>query len=230
MFRHFTSHFPLPSRTTPTASATPNRAISLLSNTSCTFIPHLEQPLLSCNSALQSDLDDCSLTRVSALVSIARSEFGCSSRRGGLTSYGGVAISRRSRTEVRMSTASQSGAGVDTGEVYVKEDVSPAQVIDFLNIISQLKVQKRTGWVIRDVENPESIADHMYRMAVMALVITDPSIDKDRCIKMALAHDIAEAIVGDITPHCGVAKAEKRQMEAAAMDKLEATLGNGQID
>lgn len=33
------------------------------------------------------------------------------------------------------------------------------------------------------------------------------------CLKMALVHDLAECIVGDITPHCGVSKEEKHQKE-----------------
>lgn len=38
----------------------------------------------------------------------------------------------------------------------------------------------RTGWVYRNVEKPESVSDHMYRMAVMALVTEDKKLNKDR--------------------------------------------------
>uniref|UniRef100_A0A8C9G1I7 HD domain-containing protein n=1 Tax=Pavo cristatus TaxID=9049 RepID=A0A8C9G1I7_PAVCR len=31
----------------------------------------------------------------------------------------------------------------------------------------------RTGWVYRNVAKPESVSDHMYRMAMMALVTED---------------------------------------------------------
>ena len=34
-----------------------------------------------------------------------------------------------------------------------------------------------------------------------------------RCVKMSLAHDIAESIVGDLTPSCNVSKEEKHQRE-----------------
>ena len=34
-----------------------------------------------------------------------------------------------------------------------------------------------------------------------------------RCIKMSLVHDLAECIVGDITPQCGVSKDVKSQRE-----------------
>jgi len=34
-----------------------------------------------------------------------------------------------------------------------------------------------------------------------------------RCIKMALVHDMAESIVGDLTPHDVISAAEKHQHE-----------------
>ena len=34
-----------------------------------------------------------------------------------------------------------------------------------------------------------------------------------RCVKMSLVHDLAESIVGDLTPFCGVSKEEKRKRE-----------------
>lgn len=37
---------------------------------------------------------------------------------------------------------------------------------------------------------------------------------------MAIAHDISECIVGDITPHCGVGEDEKHRREQNAVDKL----------
>jgi len=46
----------------------------------------------------------------------------------------------------------------------------------------------------------ESIADHMYRMAIITMMCPDPTVKKDRCVKMAIIHDMAEALVGDITP------------------------------
>jgi len=45
-------------------------------------------------------------------------------------------------------------------------------------------------------------------------------------LKLALVHDLAECIVGDITPLCGVAAAEKHQREDAAMKKLAQLAGS----
>ena len=45
-----------------------------------------------------------------------------------------------------------------------------------------------------------------------------------RCTKMALVHDMAELLVGDITPVDGVPKAEKNRREASTMDFLTGTM------
>lgn len=37
---------------------------------------------------------------------------------------------------------------------------------------------------------------------------------------VALVHDLAEAIVGDITPYCGVSKEEKKRREMDAMQEI----------
>lgn len=42
----------------------------------------------------------------------------------------------------------------------------------------------------------------MYRMGMMSLLASDCGVDATRCMQMSLVHDVAEAIVGDITPHC----------------------------
>ncbi|KAJ4962072.1 hypothetical protein NE237_021982 [Protea cynaroides] len=106
---------------------------------------------------------------------------------------------------------------------------SPAcSVIDFLNICHRLKTTKRKGWVNHGIKGPESIADHMYRMALMALIAGDlPGVNRERCIKIAIVHDIAEAIVGDITPSDGVPKEEKSRLEQAALNEMCEVLGGG---
>ncbi|KAL1928208.1 hypothetical protein VTP01DRAFT_3124 [Rhizomucor pusillus] len=103
---------------------------------------------------------------------------------------------------------------------------NPASVIQFLHIIENLKKTKRTGWVDNGVQKPESIADHMHRMGVMAMLIDDPMLNRERCIKMAIVHDLAEAVVGDITPHAGVSKQDKYEMENTAMRDFQRLLGD----
>lgn len=86
-------------------------------------------------------------------------------------------------------------------------------VLAFLQIVSLLKTQRRTGWVDHGIPECESISDHMYRMGVSTLLIKDPAVDTNKCVKIALIHDIAESLVGDITPYDGVTKEEKHRRE-----------------
>ena len=104
----------------------------------------------------------------------------------------------------------------------------PARVVQFLHLATNLKTTPRTGWVKRNVKDPESIADHMYRMSLMALLMEGNSdgYDVDRCIKLAIVHDLAECIAGDITPVCGVSDGEKYRMESEAMDTITSMLGD----
>lgn len=96
-------------------------------------------------------------------------------------------------------------------------------LLDFLLILQNLKTTKRTGWVNNKVSNPESISDHMHRMSVIAMLLPIES-NRDRLIKMALVHDIAEAVVGDITPS-QMTKADKATLELSAMQKFSKDLG-----
>ncbi|KAI8332294.1 HD domain-containing protein [Chlamydoabsidia padenii] len=101
-----------------------------------------------------------------------------------------------------------------------------SNIIRFLHTIENLKRTKRTGWIDNGINKPESIADHMHRMGIMAMLVDDPSLQRDRCIKMAIVHDLAEAVVGDITPHAGVSKEDKFTMEKNAMLGFQDLLGN----
>lgn len=51
-----------------------------------------------------------------------------------------------------------------------------------------------------------------------------PRLDLAKCMKMCLIHDMAELLVGDITPRDGVPKDEKSKREATTMDYLTQNL------
>jgi putative hydrolase of HD superfamily len=73
---------------------------------------------------------------------------------------------------------------------------------DFLKTTIKLKTVPRQGWINKlGIKDPESVADHCYSMAVMAMVFSDlKKLDTEKIIKMTLLHDLAEAITGDLTP------------------------------
>lgn len=95
-----------------------------------------------------------------------------------------------------------------------KENPRPGNyVLALLNVIHLLKLQRRTGWVEHGIEKCESIADHMYRMGITSMMITDPAVNRDTCCRIALVHDLAESLVGDLTPSNPIGKDEKHRRE-----------------
>lgn len=50
---------------------------------------------------------------------------------------------------------------------------APASPFPFLHFVEKLKNIRRTGWVRRGIPNAESVSDHMYRMAVMTMLIPE---------------------------------------------------------
>lgn len=93
-----------------------------------------------------------------------------------------------------------------------------SKVLKFMHVVEQLKTNKRTGWLHHRVPAPESIADHMYRMAMLSLLCpAEADVDLGKCVQLAIVHDLAEAEVGDLTPLDGVNKHEKMRREKEAI-------------
>ncbi|EGT34551.1 hypothetical protein CAEBREN_05700 [Caenorhabditis brenneri] len=105
---------------------------------------------------------------------------------------------------------------------------SSLKIFELLDVLDNLKHLKRTGWVKCGVPEPETVACHMYRMAVLAMALEGEieGLDAIRAVKMALVHDIGEAIAGDITPHCGVSDEEKFDLEKKAIDTIASYVPN----
>jgi len=95
--------------------------------------------------------------------------------------------------------------------------------LPFIHMLERLKTTKREGWRRFGIDRGESISDHMYRMSLMTFLCPPtlaPKLDLNRCMKMCLIHDMAESLVGDITPVDGVPKSEKNRREADTMDYI----------
>jgi len=77
-------------------------------------------------------------------------------------------------------------------------------MLDLLIELGNLKRLPRTGWLLRGIPNPESIADHSYRVALITLFLADElkkrgvGVNVERALKIALLHDIGEARITDI--------------------------------
>lgn len=126
-------------------------------------------------------------------------------------------VSLGPESEPRALEAIFGGAGTD--------DLS--KLLYYMHFLQNLKLSKRTGWYHHGIPAPESIADHMYRMAMLAMLVRPDGLDIPKCVMMALVHDLAEAQVGDLTPMCRVDKAEKQRRETEAIHYLtQDLLGN----
>lgn len=76
-----------------------------------------------------------------------------------------------------------------------------SHLLGFAKKVGALKMVIRTGWLDVAISNPESVADHSYRCAVLAMLLGDlKGLDAERMMRMALLHDIHESITGDLTP------------------------------
>ena len=97
--------------------------------------------------------------------------------------------------------------------------------ITFLNTIEKLKCNARHSWT--STGRQESVAEHSWRLAVMAMLCVDeyPDLDMDKVIKMCLIHDFGEALTGDIPAFLKTEDDEKE--ETRAVDRLLSLLPDG---
>ena len=94
-------------------------------------------------------------------------------------------------------------------------------LLKFMHTCEKLKKETRKGWTRYEIQEPESVADHSWRMAVICLALDNMNdLDTGKMIRMALIHDLAEALTGDITPGDGITREKKLEMERTAMGSI----------
>src|SRR2546428_3311410 len=74
---------------------------------------------------------------------------------------------------------------------------------DFWQLLERLKLEPRRGWKEKlRLSHVESVADHSYGVAMLCLfqAWSRGGYDLERLLKLALIHDLDEAITGDLTP------------------------------
>ncbi len=78
-------------------------------------------------------------------------------------------------------------------------DQQDAAIIGFAYEAGYLKRTPRTGWQFAAVPNPESVAEHSFRVGVLAYVIAaQEGGNPDRAAALGLFHDLPETRIGDI--------------------------------
>lgn len=102
----------------------------------------------------------------------------------------------------------------------------PDETLDALLETYGLKDERRTGWQLRGVSDPESVAAHSWGVAHLCLCFADRAdVDPDRAVRLAVLHDVAEARTGDEATRADpdaetVAPAEKERRERDAVEDL----------
>jgi len=92
--------------------------------------------------------------------------------------------------------------------------VNQREYIKFLNVIEKIKCNTRHSWTSSG--RHESVAEHSWRLAVMAMLCADEytNLDINKVIKMCLIHDFGEAVTGDIPAFLKTDENEKDEEKA----------------
>ncbi|MEM2223019.1 MAG: HD family hydrolase [Acidilobaceae archaeon] len=93
----------------------------------------------------------------------------------------------------------------------------------------------RTGWMLRGVPHiiSETVAEHLFASALVSYEIAIKAkkrgldVNPEKTLAIAIVHDLAEAIIGDISRKAGIDEAkEEAEMRAYDMLNIEPELKN----
>lgn len=116
-----------------------------------------------------------------------------------------------------------------------------AGLIELLEQSNRLKLLPRTGWLLNGIQPCESVADHSYATALLALALAgavngdwagaglDRPLDVGRVAQLALLHDLPECVVTDLPKRSAelLGAQAKRSAEETAMISLVRELPDG---
>jgi putative hydrolase of HD superfamily len=99
--------------------------------------------------------------------------------------------------------------------------------------INHLKQLYRQGWLRAGIprEQCESVADHVFAMAMLAWLVIDgglaPQVNREKVLRMVLVHELGEIYTGDITPVDHVPPEKKHQLELDGLERVADKLPAG---
>ncbi|WP_349667474.1 HD domain-containing protein [Lacrimispora sp.] len=109
--------------------------------------------------------------------------------------------------------------------------MNPEQLIEFLGILEKLKCNTRHNWTTNGRQ--ESVAEHSWRLAVLAMLMEDdfPELDMNKVIRMCLIHDWGEAVTGDIPAFIKTEADEEKEADAieTLLKNLPETISSGYL-
>jgi putative hydrolase of HD superfamily len=109
-------------------------------------------------------------------------------------------------------------------------DTTAHHLLTLYGQLATLKLLPRTGWLQRGVSHPESIAEHTFGVAALALLAGDAvgDVDRGKLLAIAVLHDQAEALLGDLPASARrlLGASPKHDAERRAMGELFAGMPN----
>lgn len=111
---------------------------------------------------------------------------------------------------------------------YEKYEKIDNDIISFYMQYNHLKNIYRQGWLKVRIgldfkDKCESVADHSFSVALLALTIIEKhklKLDVLKCIKMGIVHELGEVYAGDYTPYDNITKENKHIKEKEAILKV----------
>jgi len=87
------------------------------------------------------------------------------------------------------------------------------ELLNFFIEIGKLKGKKRRGWLVHQIKNPESTAEHTFRATIMTWILgKNKKLNLERALKIALIHDLCEVYALDLTPYDPLLPKNKKKM------------------
>lgn len=105
------------------------------------------------------------------------------------------------------------------------------EMVDFMAIVGRSKRLLRSGWVREKVKDSESVAEHAFRITVLAIVLADQlGVDKEKLIKMTFVMNLGEISTGDLVFERGKLidikkKDEKENKEKEGVENILRNIG-----
>lgn len=109
------------------------------------------------------------------------------------------------------------------------------ELVELVQLFDRLSTLPRTGWLLRGVTDPESIAEHCFGVCVVAMLLVDDlrargiAVDGERVLRMAIVHDAAEIFTGDV-PMPAKTPALSAALDAAEEELLSRALPAEELD
>lgn len=115
-----------------------------------------------------------------------------------------------------------------------------AKILKFLEEAGKLKAVPREGWRMRGIKECESVAEHTFRVAFIAMLLSEmEKCSMQKALKMALLHDLPESRVGDLTRrssnyrqkrvHAALGRIQERQNQRSKARKVCGQIRNAAV-